>query len=118
MTGLFSCPCVFVSDSTLCARNRIVIRQGGILQSFEDIFKTLKILLVGTYSKMPCSAVGRAANTQLLFSRSWVRIPNSGFSPPNLFLSSFFLVSVFLKMLQIKLKRIFGVILHLHFPIT
>ena len=34
-------PCVVVSDSPSCARYRIVLRQSGILQTCEDISKTL-----------------------------------------------------------------------------
>ena len=72
MTDVFPCPCVFVSDSPSCARYRIVLRQDGICisQPFEDIFKTLKILQEASQLKLPCSAVGRAANYWLLFSWS------------------------------------------------
>ena len=37
---------VFVSDSPSCARYRIFLRQGCILQTLKDIFKTLNILPV------------------------------------------------------------------------
>ena len=51
MTGVFSCPCEFASDSPFCARYRIVLRKGGLLQTFEDIFKTLNILLINEIRK-------------------------------------------------------------------
>ena len=57
MTDVFSCPCEFVSDSRFCARYRIVLWLGGILQTFEDIFKTLNIPLIGGKVEMPSSAV-------------------------------------------------------------
>ena len=63
MTDVFPCPCVFVSDSPSCARYRIVLRKGGILQNSEVIFKTLDILQVASQSKTLCSAVGRAADS-------------------------------------------------------
>ena len=58
MTDYFSSPCEFVSDSPFCARYRVVLWLGGILQTFEDIFKTLNILLIGGKVEMPNSAVG------------------------------------------------------------
>ena len=36
------------------------LRQNGILQTFEDIFKTLHLLLVALLIVVPSSAVGRA----------------------------------------------------------
>ena len=47
------CPCVFLSDTSSCGHCRIVLRQGGILQTSEDIFKTLIILPITRYRKCP-----------------------------------------------------------------
>ena len=49
MTDFFSCPCGFVSDSPSCARYRIVLRQVCILQTSEDIFKTLNTYITGSH---------------------------------------------------------------------
>ena len=85
------------------ARYRIVLQQVCILQTSKDIFKTL-FITDSKLPKLPCSAVGRAAEFLLMFSRSWVQVPSH----------IFFLISIFLKILQIRPKRIFREILYLH----
>ena len=60
----FTCPLVFVLNSPYCVRYRIVLRQGCILnKTFEDIFKTLDILLVASPLEMPCATVGRSPDS-------------------------------------------------------
>ena len=55
MTDVFSCPCEFVSDSPS------LLQQGGVLQTFKDIFKLLNTLLVEDISNK--RAIGPGAFT-------------------------------------------------------
>ena len=69
---------VFVPDSLSCARYRIVSRQGGILQTLNDIiYMILYQLLLAPFLVFLARADGRAQDFRSFISRSRIGIPRS-----------------------------------------